>query len=384
MKVSVIIPVYNMEKYLCECLDSVLRQTLQAIEVICINDGSTDESLSMLQEYRIKDERVRIIDQENQGVAVARNNGIMAARSEFIYFLDPDDYLPDEDVLNDLYLAAVEQQVMICGGSMSEDRDGVITTDFPYPYDGYVFQVEGKQKYSEYQFDFGYTRFIYNREMIINNGVYFPVYKRFQDPPFFVKAMITAGDFYALKRITYCYRYGYKKVVWTEDKLVDAVSALLDIYRMAKEKNLEKLIKLTSRRYHWDFLYPISKTINSKCKRLIELIIKIEKEGFDSGDEEINSLVAKTFQETLLRYDAEISDRIRWQDESTELLQVEQKKNLELYENIDRLTNSLNSKSEEYENKCNELSVIVNSRSYRLYCKIMNLIPKKLLKRIRR
>ena len=95
-KVSVIIPVYNTQFWLRECLDSVLRQTLGDFEVICVDDGSTDRSASILQEYAKKDARFRIIFQENQGQSAARNAGLKAARGEYIYFLDSDDYIePD-------------------------------------------------------------------------------------------------------------------------------------------------------------------------------------------------------------------------------------------------------------------------------------------------
>ena len=74
--VGVVIPIYNVEKYLRECLDSVLNQTLREIEVICVDDGSTDNSLQILKEYQKKDERVIIIEQENSGAAVARNKAL--------------------------------------------------------------------------------------------------------------------------------------------------------------------------------------------------------------------------------------------------------------------------------------------------------------------
>ena len=92
-KVSVIIPVYNVEKYLRECLDSVINQTLKDIEIICVNDGSTDNSLQILEEYAQKDERIRIINQENRGQSVARNRGLDIALGEFIAFIDSDDYI---------------------------------------------------------------------------------------------------------------------------------------------------------------------------------------------------------------------------------------------------------------------------------------------------
>lgn len=95
-KVSVIIPVYNVEEYLRECLDSVVNQTLKEIEIICVDDGSTDNSLEILKEYTKKDNRITVISRENKGVGYSRNEGIENAAAEYIMFLDADDYIEDE------------------------------------------------------------------------------------------------------------------------------------------------------------------------------------------------------------------------------------------------------------------------------------------------
>ncbi|MBQ8750501.1 MAG: glycosyltransferase [Alphaproteobacteria bacterium] len=90
-KVSVLMPVYNVEKYLNRCLDSLYNQTFKDFEIIAINDGSTDNSPKILEEYTKKDNRIKIITQENQGLSMARNNGLKLAKGEYIYFLDSDD-----------------------------------------------------------------------------------------------------------------------------------------------------------------------------------------------------------------------------------------------------------------------------------------------------
>ena len=92
-KISIIVPVYNVEKYLKECLDSLINQTLEDIEIICINDGSTDNSLAILEEYQKKDSRIKVFSQRNQGVSAARNLGIEKATGEYLTFLDSDDRL---------------------------------------------------------------------------------------------------------------------------------------------------------------------------------------------------------------------------------------------------------------------------------------------------
>ena len=95
-KVSVIIPVYNSSEYIRHCLDSLLAQTLEDIEIICVDDGSTDDSLSILEEYSRKDQRIRVLTQENAGAGAARNHGLREARGKYLSFLDSDDYFePD-------------------------------------------------------------------------------------------------------------------------------------------------------------------------------------------------------------------------------------------------------------------------------------------------
>ena len=92
IKVSVIIPVYNVENYLRQCLDSVVNQTLREIEIICVNDSSTDGSLAILEEYAQKDDRIQVITQPNAGAGAARNRGMDLAKGEYLSFLDSDDF----------------------------------------------------------------------------------------------------------------------------------------------------------------------------------------------------------------------------------------------------------------------------------------------------
>jgi glycosyltransferase involved in cell wall biosynthesis len=100
--ISVIIPVYNVERYLAECLDSVLSQTFADIEVICVNDGSTDGSLEILEKYRRIDRRIKLINQKNGGLGYARNVGFDNAKGEYISFIDSDDFV-DVTFLEKLY-----------------------------------------------------------------------------------------------------------------------------------------------------------------------------------------------------------------------------------------------------------------------------------------
>lgn len=96
LKISVIIPVYNVEEYLNECLESIIKQTYCNLDIICVNDGSTDNSLNILRHFESLDKRIKVIDQTNQGVSSARNRGMEIATGQYISFVDPDDFLaPD-------------------------------------------------------------------------------------------------------------------------------------------------------------------------------------------------------------------------------------------------------------------------------------------------
>lgn len=109
-KVSVIIPVYNTEQYVQQTVESIVQQTLQDIEIIIINDGSTDNSLAMINLLAQKDQRINVYSQANQGLSVTRNNGIKRAKGEFIYFMDSDDLL-ESDTLKICYQKCIAEQL---------------------------------------------------------------------------------------------------------------------------------------------------------------------------------------------------------------------------------------------------------------------------------
>ena len=113
MKLSLIIPIYNIDKYLDKCLNSISTQKNKDIEIILVNDGSTDKSLSICERYKKKDKRIKIINQENQGLSAARNVGLKYANGEFIWFIDGDDYIEDGSVERIMSLLNVENDIIV-------------------------------------------------------------------------------------------------------------------------------------------------------------------------------------------------------------------------------------------------------------------------------
>lgn len=130
--VSIIIPVYNTEKYLRQCLDSVVNQTLKDIEIICVNDGSTDNSLNILKEYKEKDNRIKVFNIENHGVSYARNLGLNNVSGEYVVFIDSDDYVNDV-FIEELYNNELEtfSDLVFSGRILKNKDDKIISKWIP-------------------------------------------------------------------------------------------------------------------------------------------------------------------------------------------------------------------------------------------------------------
>lgn len=161
-RVSVIVPCYNVEKYVARCLDSLISQTLHDIEIICIDDKSTDGTLDIIKQYVARDKRVRLIaNSVNTGVAVARNNGINIATGEYIAFVDPDDYV-DLNFYERLYHTAKKAKADIAHGVLA-----VIE------YNGVINRYE-RPNTTKFDFDRAFTTAIYARALVFNHTIRFP------------------------------------------------------------------------------------------------------------------------------------------------------------------------------------------------------------------
>lgn len=116
IKVSVIIPIYNVESFISETLDSVLNQTLKEIEIVLVDDGSTDLSLEICKKFAVKDDRISVFSQNNQGVSIARNNGLLKANGEYVFFMDSDDTIDSEFLRGSYDIAKNENRDIVIIG----------------------------------------------------------------------------------------------------------------------------------------------------------------------------------------------------------------------------------------------------------------------------
>lgn len=295
ISVSIIIPVYNMAAYLSQCLNSVINQTLESIEVICINDGSTDHSQDILDEFAWKDKRVKVIKKVNEGVAIARNIGIDNASGEYLFFLDPDDWLNDNKVLEDLYNAAKRENVLVCGGNFIEHGLNGIIENWYGINSKYKFENNGIYTFGDLQFDYGWVRFIYNRKFLLMNKLYIPNQKFFEDPLFFVEVMSQVDKFYGLNRPVYCYRSGHHSYDLSEEKVLDLLLGINSILAIAKDKDYNELIELEKHRLTKDYAFQIVKYLgNHNNPNIKETLNNINLLLYDGNNDRIEYYIFDT------------------------------------------------------------------------------------------
>ncbi len=153
IKISVITPVYNKAVTLPQCLDSIIKQSITELEVICVDDGSTDNSGAILEEYVKKDGRISVISQNNRGAGAARNEALQRVRGRYVAFLDADDYFADYLALEKLYKSAVYNEALICGGSIEFVQDDRVVPSVLEDID-YSFTTEGWAEYTDFQQDY--------------------------------------------------------------------------------------------------------------------------------------------------------------------------------------------------------------------------------------
>lgn len=163
INVSVIIPVYNVEKYLVDCLESVIQQSMREIEIICVNDGSTDNSYNILSEYADRDSRILIMNKENGGLSAARNTGYKKASGKYILFLDSDDYLSSPDVLDLLYKKAEKEEVdqLYFDAEVIFENENIKAANSNYityyqRKKNYTVTLSGKELFCEFQADWDF------------------------------------------------------------------------------------------------------------------------------------------------------------------------------------------------------------------------------------
>ena len=204
--VSIIVPVYNVEKYLRQCLDSLVSQTLYNIEIICVNDASPDNSLAILKEYETRDKRIVVIDLcENIRQGGARNRGIKYARGEYIAFVDSDDWV-SVDMYEKLYTSAIVNDADIVNCDYYDYRS-VDDIEKYIKYKSWVFNISKEEANKEFILKLPSPwHNLYKKSIFVDNEIWFPEHVFYEDMAIMPTIMLLADKVVKVDEALYYYR----------------------------------------------------------------------------------------------------------------------------------------------------------------------------------
>lgn len=243
-KVSVILPVYNVDKYLRQSLDSLINQTLKDIEIICVNDGSTDKCKEILDEYAAKDSRIKVIHKTNCGTGAARNDGLKIASGECIGFVDPDDWVK-ENMFERLYNLLKEKDVdivMCTPGGFDEKNQ--LETDFPYFIDeNFRPELENNifnwRSVSPFSYPMCIWNKLYTKELFDKYQINFAQGLDFEDHKAIFGTLLNAEKIFFIREKLYIYRFNREGSILSDnnDRLIDHIKIFDIVEGLLHETN---------------------------------------------------------------------------------------------------------------------------------------------------
>lgn len=249
-KISVVMPVYNASNYLERSLNSIINQTIDDIEIICVNDGSTDNSLNILKNFSKKYENMKIFTQENSGSGIARNRGIKEANGKYIAFLDADDIFLDDDALKQMYDLACKYEAKMVGANLQYvQKDGKIEENY-HPSDFLFTYFSKKEVISpiKYGIPWAFYKNIYERDFLEKNNIKFPNLKRGQDPIFLANVLTNLKEIPVLNIDLYGYNHsasgGVNIKVNTYDKKQDYIQHFIDTFEILENNGFDEILNL--------------------------------------------------------------------------------------------------------------------------------------------
>lgn len=234
-KISIIIPVFNAQKYLEDCLQSISNQSFHDFEILAINDGSTDNSLEILEKYRINEPRLKIFSQINKGVSAARNLGLENAIGDYITFVDADDFLIESDWFYKLHQNTISTKAdIVCAGFTTYSaREIYSKIQIPFP-----IKIYNKERIVEELLPFFFQKDtfnaiftkLYSRKLIIDNGLFFPQNLKIAEDTYFNLKSFSVANIIS---VIDSYGYAYREVQGSATKNVlknDYLDAVVKVY----------------------------------------------------------------------------------------------------------------------------------------------------------
>ena len=249
-KVSIIVPIYNTEKYLQKCIESICNQTLRDIEIILVNDGSTDGSSEICEKYKLQDNRIIVIHKENNGLSSARNTGLDIAKGEYIGFVDSDDFI-DKDMYKILYELCTNYDCEIASSIYTTIKDfndiDVIRSENISIYDN---KEAVKKLYTENIFGYSVCNKLFKRQLF--EGEKFPIGRIYEDASLIYKIFAKSKQIIFIDRVLYYYIYRENSITTSKvtAKRFDVDILFKEIYSFMRQNYPEMCNLIKSMHYN--------------------------------------------------------------------------------------------------------------------------------------
>ena len=253
IKISVIVPIYNTDKFLKKCIESILNQTFKEIEIILINDGSIDNSHNICTEYKKKyPEKIKYINNENIGCSATRNLGIELAQGEYIAFVDSDDYI-EKTMYEELWLEKEKSNsdIVVCGMTYINTIEKTKKISIP--------KIMKKDDYFKYQNRIAniYNK-IFKKSLIISNRIFFPINTHYaEDLVFCFKAYLSTTKITSVSKSFYNYILFGGNSIYSLEKRLGVFISFKEIFRFLEEKKLKNNEKIMKKFYELFNFYAI-------------------------------------------------------------------------------------------------------------------------------
>lgn len=240
IKVSIIIPCYNVEKYIEKCLNSIVKQTLKEIEIICVDDGSSDSTFEIIKAYSEIDKRIKAYTQQNKKQGAARNAGLKVARGEYIGFIDSDDWI-DLNYYEKLYNTAKKYDSDIALADYIRIGNGKTKVRLNIREERLFTDLDGKFNVCKQAKQPCPTNKIYRAELLKKENILFPEGVYSEDKIFTLKAVYYANSVVSVPEIRYYYYRQPHSTVKTKDMAhyLDKINANKEVLKFLKEKNVQ-------------------------------------------------------------------------------------------------------------------------------------------------
>ncbi|MCR5239330.1 MAG: glycosyltransferase [Prevotella sp.] len=317
MKLSIIIPVCNVEKYIGPCLESIYRQGLSDgdFEVIVVNDGSTDNSMKVVEDIRLHHHNIQIIHQDHAGPSVCRNEGMEMAKGEYVLFVDSDDLLMDNGLTVLLKKALDTSADMVVADFMRLNDDEITSVYDSQVTDSRVVDKTGLDYYVE-DYDPGVGSFIwrilYKRTFLNENHIRFEPGVYYEDIPFLQECYLKAQRVIGVHLLYYIYRIRQRSCTYsfTMKNAMDYNTAIANSWRLTEMGNLpERVVTRQKKNIYLFFNYAVDCIIGvfgdpSERKKIVDdMIRKVPDLRFTGGVEpEVVSALFRTMPHTYIRW----------------------------------------------------------------------------------